>query len=87
MEFNTVVFIVFTLLALLSLKASVQIVPQSENWLVERLGKYNRTMEAGLHFLIPFSKLSNTKSRSKNVNCRLNRLMPLRLITSQSRFH
>lgn len=54
MEFNTVVFIVFTLLALLSLKASVQIVPQSENWLVERLGKYNRTMEAGLHFLIPF---------------------------------
>jgi regulator of protease activity HflC (stomatin/prohibitin superfamily) len=50
MEFNTVVFIVFTLLALLSLKASVKIVPQSENW----LGKYNRTMEAGLHFLIPF---------------------------------
>ena len=37
-----------------ALKGSIKIVPQSENWLVERLGKYNRNLEAGLHLTIPF---------------------------------
>jgi regulator of protease activity HflC (stomatin/prohibitin superfamily) len=30
-----------------------KIVPQTENWLVERLGKYNRTIKAGVHIVIP----------------------------------
>ena len=38
----------------LTLKAGIKIVPQSENWLVERLGKFNRKLEAGLHLIIPF---------------------------------
>jgi regulator of protease activity HflC (stomatin/prohibitin superfamily) len=33
---------------------TVRIVPQQRAYLVERLGKFNRTMEAGLHFTIPF---------------------------------
>jgi regulator of protease activity HflC (stomatin/prohibitin superfamily) len=37
-----------------ALKLGVKIVPQSENWLVERLGKFNRKLEAGLHLIIPF---------------------------------
>ena len=36
------------------LKLAVKIVTQSENWIVERLGKYNRTLEAGLQLIIPF---------------------------------
>jgi regulator of protease activity HflC (stomatin/prohibitin superfamily) len=39
---------------LVVLKLGVKIVPQSENWLVERLGKFNRKLEAGLHLIIPF---------------------------------
>jgi regulator of protease activity HflC (stomatin/prohibitin superfamily) len=39
---------------IVALRAAVKIVPQSENWLVERLGKYNRTLEAGFHLLVPF---------------------------------
>ena len=31
----------------------IKIVPQSENFVVERLGRYNRTLEAGLHIIIP----------------------------------
>lgn len=31
----------------------IRIVPQSENYLIERLGRYNRTLSAGLHFIIP----------------------------------
>lgn len=34
--------------------AMVKIVPQKTAFLVERLGKYHRTMEAGFHLLIPF---------------------------------
>ena len=33
--------------------ASAKIVPQKEAWIVERLGKYHRTLTAGLHFLVP----------------------------------
>lgn len=31
----------------------IKIVPQSQNFVVERLGRYNRTLEAGLHIIIP----------------------------------
>jgi regulator of protease activity HflC (stomatin/prohibitin superfamily) len=31
----------------------IKIVPQSENFVVERLGRYNRTLEAGLHIIVP----------------------------------
>ncbi|MEN9773013.1 MAG: hypothetical protein RL322_83 [Pseudomonadota bacterium] len=51
---STLVIIVLALLIVMTIRGSVKIVPQSENWLVERLGKYHRKMEAGLHLLIPF---------------------------------
>jgi regulator of protease activity HflC (stomatin/prohibitin superfamily) len=53
-SFSTIVYIAFLVLILFALKGSIKIVPQSENWLVERLGKYNRNLEAGLHLTIPF---------------------------------
>lgn len=33
---------------------TMQIVPQRHAYIVERLGKYNKTLEAGMHILIPF---------------------------------
>jgi len=42
------------LLVAMYLFFAVKIVPQSQNWLVERLGKFNRRLEAGLHIIIPF---------------------------------
>ena len=29
-------------------------VPQAQNWVIERFGKFNRRAEPGLHFVIPF---------------------------------
>ena len=40
--FSNVVFIMLVVLVLVTLKLGINIVPQSENWLVERLGKFNR---------------------------------------------
>ena len=36
------------------LKSVIKIVPQNSAWVVERLGKYSKTWEAGIHFLMPF---------------------------------
>jgi len=33
---------------------SVKVVPQSAEWVIERFGKYSRTLPAGLNILIPF---------------------------------
>ncbi len=35
-------------------KSSVKFVPQNRAYVVERFGKYNKTMVAGLNFLVPF---------------------------------
>ncbi len=43
--------IAFTVMALIR---AVRIVPQATAVIVERLGRYSRTLDAGLHFLIPF---------------------------------
>ncbi len=43
-----------SVLVVIYLFFAIKIVPQSQNWLVERLGKFNRRLEAGLHIIIPF---------------------------------
>lgn len=40
-------------LVVVFLGLGVKIVPQSQNFVVERLGRFNRTLEAGLHIIIP----------------------------------
>ena len=49
--------ILFTLVLLVAvvyaLSQMVRIVPQGEEWVTERLGKYNKTLLPGLHLLIP----------------------------------
>jgi regulator of protease activity HflC (stomatin/prohibitin superfamily) len=42
------------LFVLIALWRSVVIVPQAQARLVERLGRYSRTLDAGLHLLVPF---------------------------------
>lgn len=39
---------------LILLKNSVKFVPQNRAFVVERFGKYQRTLEAGLNFIVPF---------------------------------
>ncbi|MDR2566645.1 MAG: SPFH/Band 7/PHB domain protein [Bifidobacteriaceae bacterium] len=50
----TVFAIAVVIFALVVLKKAIRIVPQTQAWLVERLGRYQRTMEAGLRLLVPF---------------------------------
>ena len=36
---------------------TVRIIPQSNAYVVERLGAYHRTLERGLHFVIPILEI------------------------------
>ena len=42
------------LIVLIALVRTVRIVPQASTGIVERLGRYHRTLDPGLHFLVPF---------------------------------
>ena len=47
----TLAFFGFVLLVIVK---SVAIVPQSEEYVVERFGKYRQTLMAGINLLVPF---------------------------------
>ena len=52
---ETLVFLsIPAVLLFILLVKSVYVVPQSENYVVERFGKYSKTLEAGLNFIVPF---------------------------------
>jgi regulator of protease activity HflC (stomatin/prohibitin superfamily) len=44
----------FFVLCIVALFAALKIVPQTDNILIERLGKYHRTLAAGVHIIMPF---------------------------------
>ena len=49
-----VIAALIALFFIIALARAVRVVPQTAALIVERLGRYSRTMDAGLHFLIPF---------------------------------
>ena len=51
---GTVVAIGLTALVVIAILKTATIVPQKNAYVVERLGKYSRTLDAGFHILIPF---------------------------------
>ena len=49
-----IVLALVLLFVIIALVRAVKIVPQAVAIIVERLGRYSRTLDAGLHLLIPF---------------------------------
>jgi regulator of protease activity HflC (stomatin/prohibitin superfamily) len=49
-----IVLILLVAFALVVLFRTVRIVPQQTALIIERLGRYSRTLEGGIHFLVPF---------------------------------
>ncbi|GGJ08250.1 SPFH domain-containing protein [Halopseudomonas pertucinogena] len=54
METATLIALAFLVLIVITIAKTAQIVPQRSAFVVERLGKYAKTLEAGFHLLIPF---------------------------------
>ena len=54
MNIGTFFLIIIIFFILITFFKTIRIVPQKTASIVERLGKYNSTLEAGFHILIPF---------------------------------
>tara|TARA_B100000900_G_C20550494_1_gene704541 strand:+ start:88 stop:1011 length:924 start_codon:yes stop_codon:yes gene_type:complete len=52
-EFSVVILITVILIVIV-LFNTAKVVPQRQEYIVERLGKFSRTLSAGLHLLVPF---------------------------------
>ena len=64
--FNIVLIAIVALVVIYILKG-IKIVSQSETMIVERLGKYNRTLNAGINVILPIvEKAKETISRRQN---------------------
>lgn len=48
------VLVVFAAAAIFVLWLAAKVVPQQEAWIVERLGRYDNALRAGLHLIVPF---------------------------------
>ena len=51
---NTVTAVLMIVLALVIILQGVKMVPQGFHWTVQRFGRYTKTLDPGLHFIIPF---------------------------------
>ena len=51
---SIVVFVVISLLVILTISKAIKIVPQSQIWVVERLGKFKCELHPGLNIVVPF---------------------------------
>jgi len=54
MNFLTIIILGLIVVIVVAFSKTIRIVPQKVAFIVERLGKYNATLDAGLHILIPF---------------------------------
>lgn len=60
--------IILLILVLIIIISNIKIVPQSKNYVIERLGSYHTTWQTGLHLKIPFiERIANNVSLKERV--------------------
>jgi regulator of protease activity HflC (stomatin/prohibitin superfamily) len=62
-----IVAAVIAIFAMILISKIVRVVPQQQAWVMERLGKYNETLGAGLHILWPFFDTVRYKHSLKEI--------------------
>src|SRR5216110_1598444 len=62
-----VVTFVFAIFAIILVSRIARVVPQQQAWVVERLGKYSDTLQAGFHILFPFLDTVRYKHSLKEI--------------------
>ena len=63
----TVTSFVFLAFVLVTIAKGVRIIPQGEEWIVQRLGKYRVTLMPGLRFIIPYFDTVSYKVTTKDI--------------------
>lgn len=64
---DIVVLVAVLILLLVTLVKGVRLVPQGNKWVVQRLGKYDRTLAPGMNFTIPYIETVAYKVTTKDI--------------------
>ncbi len=64
---TTVTSVVFLAFVIITIARGVRIIPQGEEWIVQRLGKYRVTLLPGLRFIIPYFDTVSYKVTTKDI--------------------
>lgn len=64
---GSLVFWALLLLAVVTLYKGIKQVPQGSKWVIQRLGKYHRTMNPGLQFIVPYIDSVAYKVTTKDI--------------------
>ncbi|WP_028695552.1 SPFH domain-containing protein [Pseudomonas cremoricolorata] len=64
---SLIVAITLALFVLITVFKGVRIVPQGEEWIVERLGRYHSTLKPGLNILIPYMDVVAYRLPTKDI--------------------
>jgi regulator of protease activity HflC (stomatin/prohibitin superfamily) len=63
----TITSVVFLAFVIVTIAKGVRIIPQGEEWIVQRLGKYRVTLMPGLRFIIPYFDTVAYKVTTKDI--------------------
>jgi len=61
------VVIILAILVVVTLYKGINIVPQGEEWLVERLGKFSRVLKPGLNIIVPYIDAVRQKITTRDI--------------------
>lgn len=61
------ILIILIIAVIVTLYKGINIVPQGEEWLVERLGKFSRTLRPGLNIIIPYIEAVRQKITTRDI--------------------
>jgi len=67
MEASLVILLIAIVGIVTTLYKGINIVPQGEEWIIERLGKFSRTLNPGLNIILPYIDSVRTKITTRDI--------------------
>jgi len=61
------ILVIFIMGIVVTLYKGIKIVPQGEEWIIEKLGKFNKTLKPGLNVIVPFIDSVRAKISTRDI--------------------
>ena len=67
MEQSLLILLILAVGIVITLYKGINIVPQGEEWVIERLGKFSRTLKPGLNIILPYIEKVRTRITTRDI--------------------
>ncbi len=67
MEQSLLILLILAAGIVITLYKGINIVPQGEEWVIERLGKFSRTLKPGLNIILPYIEKVRTRITTRDI--------------------